>query len=215
MFFFFNDTATTEIYTRSIVGSVRCVQETGYQRRVHGCDDCQSTHLEKKCTLISKKKLKERVSDTAVKVENQLENQAKEINNIMEKCIKIREKEKNNEISQTHLYEFIETIIKELICKKQDAFRSEDEGLKIMVTKLHENLELILKNHEQAIEKIKDISSQLGQDKIPKINELAEKYKPVSYTHLRAHETSLHLVCRLLLEKKKNHITTLQLNCKN
>eukprot|EP00831_Metopus_contortus_P028765 TRINITY_DN23811_c0_g1_i3.p2 TRINITY_DN23811_c0_g1~~TRINITY_DN23811_c0_g1_i3.p2 ORF type:complete len:137 (-),score=26.33 TRINITY_DN23811_c0_g1_i3:60-470(-) len=27
----------------------------------------------------------------------------------------------------------------------------------------------------------------------------------VSYTHLRAHETSLHLVCRLLLEKKKNH----------
>ena len=25
---------------------------------------------------------------------------------------------------------------------------------------------------------------------------------PVSYTHLRAHETSLHLVCRLLLKKK-------------
>eukprot|EP00831_Metopus_contortus_P031840 TRINITY_DN2586_c0_g1_i8.p1 TRINITY_DN2586_c0_g1~~TRINITY_DN2586_c0_g1_i8.p1 ORF type:complete len:334 (+),score=73.44 TRINITY_DN2586_c0_g1_i8:91-1092(+) len=29
-FFFFNDTATTEIYTRSIVGSVRCVQETAF-----------------------------------------------------------------------------------------------------------------------------------------------------------------------------------------
>eukprot|EP00831_Metopus_contortus_P085041 TRINITY_DN9792_c0_g1_i1.p1 TRINITY_DN9792_c0_g1~~TRINITY_DN9792_c0_g1_i1.p1 ORF type:complete len:277 (-),score=27.24 TRINITY_DN9792_c0_g1_i1:6-836(-) len=28
---------------------------------------------------------------------------------------------------------------------------------------------------------------------------------PVSYTHLRAHETSLHLVCRLLLEKKKKN----------
>eukprot|EP00658_Telonema_sp_P-2_P008380 TRINITY_DN13157_c0_g1_i1.p1 TRINITY_DN13157_c0_g1~~TRINITY_DN13157_c0_g1_i1.p1 ORF type:complete len:102 (-),score=31.43 TRINITY_DN13157_c0_g1_i1:15-320(-) len=27
--------------------------------------------------------------------------------------------------------------------------------------------------------------------------------KPVSYTHLRAHETPEHLVCRLLLEKKK------------
>ena len=26
---------------------------------------------------------------------------------------------------------------------------------------------------------------------------------PVSYTHLRAHETSLHLVCRLLLEKRQ------------
>ena len=33
---------------------------------------------------------------------------------------------------------------------------------------------------------------------------------PVSYTHLRAHETVLDLVCRLLLEKKKkikNHKT--------
>eukprot|EP00658_Telonema_sp_P-2_P063131 TRINITY_DN51845_c0_g1_i1.p1 TRINITY_DN51845_c0_g1~~TRINITY_DN51845_c0_g1_i1.p1 ORF type:complete len:126 (+),score=31.65 TRINITY_DN51845_c0_g1_i1:108-485(+) len=28
--------------------------------------------------------------------------------------------------------------------------------------------------------------------------------RPVSYTHLRAHETPEHLVCRLLLEKKKN-----------
>ena len=28
--------------------------------------------------------------------------------------------------------------------------------------------------------------------------------KPVSYTHLRAHETVLDLVCRLLLEKKKH-----------
>ena len=29
----------------------------------------------------------------------------------------------------------------------------------------------------------------------------------VSYTHLRAHETPEHLVCRLLLEKKKNTYT--------
>ena len=28
---------------------------------------------------------------------------------------------------------------------------------------------------------------------------------PVSYTHLRAHETVLDLVCRLLLEKKKKN----------
>src|SRR5660397_273775 len=36
--------------------------------------------------------------------------------------------------------------------------------------------------------------------------------RPVSYTHLRAHETKANLVCRLLLEKKKkkknNTITT-------
>ena len=30
---------------------------------------------------------------------------------------------------------------------------------------------------------------------------------PVSYTHLRAHETVLDIVCRLLLEKKTNHIS--------
>ena len=30
----------------------------------------------------------------------------------------------------------------------------------------------------------------------------------VSYTHLRAHETVLDLVCRLLLEKKKNSQST-------
>src|SRR5659263_670262 len=29
--------------------------------------------------------------------------------------------------------------------------------------------------------------------------------EPVSYTHLRAHETRHDLVCRLLLEKKKNN----------
>ena len=45
----------------------------------------------------------------------------------------------------------------------------------------------------------------------------------VSYTHLRAHETVLDIVCRLLLEKKKNkekpltHITlpTKQTECGN
>ena len=31
---------------------------------------------------------------------------------------------------------------------------------------------------------------------------------PVSYTHLRAHETVLDLVCRLLLEKKTQKTTT-------
>ena len=32
----------------------------------------------------------------------------------------------------------------------------------------------------------------------------ADAVMPVSYTHLRAHETVLDLVCRLLLEKKKS-----------
>eukprot|EP00658_Telonema_sp_P-2_P064799 TRINITY_DN540_c0_g1_i28.p1 TRINITY_DN540_c0_g1~~TRINITY_DN540_c0_g1_i28.p1 ORF type:complete len:148 (-),score=36.33 TRINITY_DN540_c0_g1_i28:69-512(-) len=33
-----------------------------------------------------------------------------------------------------------------------------------------------------------------------------DPYIPVSYTHLRAHETPEHLVCRLLLEKKKKKV---------
>ena len=32
-----------------------------------------------------------------------------------------------------------------------------------------------------------------------------ENLRSVSYTHLRAHETVLDLVCRLLLEKKKSN----------
>src|SRR5450756_2856576 len=35
-----------------------------------------------------------------------------------------------------------------------------------------------------------------------------EGLNPVSYTHLRAHETRHDLVCRLLLEKKKNRAPT-------
>ena len=35
----------------------------------------------------------------------------------------------------------------------------------------------------------------------------AELIIPVSYTHLRAHETVLDLVCRLLLEQKKTFTT--------
>src|SRR5665213_1558020 len=34
-------------------------------------------------------------------------------------------------------------------------------------------------------------------------NSWRDVFKPVSYTHLRAHETGRNLVCRLLLEKKK------------
>ena len=37
----------------------------------------------------------------------------------------------------------------------------------------------------------------------PATLEAGVKAAPVSYTHLRAHETVLDLVCRLLLEKKK------------
>ena len=35
---------------------------------------------------------------------------------------------------------------------------------------------------------------------------LSVGHEPVSYTHLRAHETVLDIVCRLLLEKKKHRL---------
>ena len=41
---------------------------------------------------------------------------------------------------------------------------------------------------------------------LPKEPRAAAWSLPVSYTHLRAHETVLDLVCRLLLEKKKQTI---------
>eukprot|EP00831_Metopus_contortus_P016113 TRINITY_DN1671_c0_g1_i3.p1 TRINITY_DN1671_c0_g1~~TRINITY_DN1671_c0_g1_i3.p1 ORF type:complete len:245 (-),score=53.23 TRINITY_DN1671_c0_g1_i3:205-939(-) len=56
-FFFFNDTATTEIYTRSIVGSVRCVQETGINAEYMGMPNVVNLHkravpLEKNLVLV-------------------------------------------------------------------------------------------------------------------------------------------------------------------
>ena len=38
-----------------------------------------------------------------------------------------------------------------------------------------------------------------------KVKKQAIAREPVSYTHLRAHETVLDLVCRLLLEKKNKY----------
>ena len=46
-----------------------------------------------------------------------------------------------------------------------------------------------------------DIEKELKHYK----NHFKDKTISVSYTHLRAHETVLDLVCRLLLEKKKTN----------
>ena len=49
-----------------------------------------------------------------------------------------------------------------------------------------------------------EIAEQFGVSR-QNVHELITRsvQKPVSYTHLRAHETGRNLVCRLLLEKKK------------
>eukprot|EP00658_Telonema_sp_P-2_P072549 TRINITY_DN61678_c0_g2_i1.p1 TRINITY_DN61678_c0_g2~~TRINITY_DN61678_c0_g2_i1.p1 ORF type:complete len:128 (-),score=42.36 TRINITY_DN61678_c0_g2_i1:98-481(-) len=57
-----------------------------------------------------------------------------------------------------------------------------------------------LTDHDARLENEFHQSARL-QSLIYKADEAASK--AVSYTHLRAHETPEHLVCRLLLEKKK------------
>eukprot|EP00831_Metopus_contortus_P017591 TRINITY_DN17430_c0_g1_i1.p1 TRINITY_DN17430_c0_g1~~TRINITY_DN17430_c0_g1_i1.p1 ORF type:complete len:327 (-),score=97.69 TRINITY_DN17430_c0_g1_i1:8-988(-) len=70
-----------------------------------------------------------------------------------------------------------------------------------------EEREKIKEKQRQKEIKQREEEQRLKQEEFKKQTE--EKLRvPVSYTHLRAHETSLHLVCRLLLEKKKNNIQT-------
>eukprot|EP00657_Telonema_sp_P-1_P012014 TRINITY_DN8086_c0_g1_i1.p1 TRINITY_DN8086_c0_g1~~TRINITY_DN8086_c0_g1_i1.p1 ORF type:complete len:111 (-),score=78.36 TRINITY_DN8086_c0_g1_i1:28-360(-) len=59
--------------------------------------------------------------------------------------------------------------------------------------------EMAQRKAQEAEEKARR-KERLTQD----LKELLGQMRAVSYTHLRAHETVLDLVCRLLLEKKKN-----------
>ena len=46
------------------------------------------------------------------------------------------------------------------------------------------------------------------EDRLAELGAVRDHPVPVSYTHLRAPETVLALVCRLLLEKKKQNTTS-------
>ena len=48
------------------------------------------------------------------------------------------------------------------------------------------------------------VEAQILQDTLKSEKNSVNKLIAVSYTHLRAHETPEHLVCRILLEKKKH-----------
>ena len=50
-------------------------------------------------------------------------------------------------------------------------------------------------------------SQKKEREKLLAESKIKEAQLPVSYTHLRAHETVLDIVCRLLLEKKKKYRT--------
>ena len=58
---------------------------------------------------------------------------------------------------------------------------------------------------------VKDLEALTDEDDLIEVSRALDEanraFATVSYTHLRAHETVLDLVCRLLLEKKKYTIT--------
>ena len=51
---------------------------------------------------------------------------------------------------------------------------------------------------------VKKVFGDPNEKEVRRLNPAVEQINAVSYTHLRAHETVLDLVCRLLLEKKKS-----------
>ena len=62
----------------------------------------------------------------------------------------------------------------------------------------------------QLVDLVKDFGQTVAVDHVNltiKDGALTGLLGPVSYTHLRAHETGRNLVCRLLLEKKKKEKT--------
>src|SRR5678816_4798674 len=68
---------------------------------------------------------------------------------------------------------------------------------------------IALCNEILAEDEEREVAEAITQVPSPQeIKDVLDQYvigqEPVSYTHLRAHETPEHLVCRLLLEKKKN-----------
>ena len=63
---------------------------------------------------------------------------------------------------------------------------------------------------EALLEGLPQIGAQAVADRdaqrvVVLLRDLLRAQEAVSYTHLRAHETVLDLVCRLLLEKTQNH----------
>ena len=93
-----------------------------------------------------------------------------------------------------------ETVIKDLNKKMEDMQAMYDD-LKSREDALSKEKAGITK----ALMKANELSDQIVKEaKDTAFKEVAElEVRAVSYTHLRAHETVLDLVCRLLLEKKQ------------
>ena len=76
---------------------------------------------------------------------------------------------------------------------------------------VHTCINILKKNKKfnESVDIIHATGVQIREESVPAIiqaKQVVECIRTVSYTHLRAHETVLDIVCRLLLEKKKKQI---------
>ncbi len=83
------------------------------------------------------------------------------------------------------------------------------QGVSSAASDVYKRQELDLTAYLKSLTRMKAVPAfdQLDLDS-PENNLFGDALVPVSYTHLRAHETLRYLVCRLLLEKKKKKNTT-------
>ena len=80
-----------------------------------------------------------------------------------------------------------------------------DAGQLDKLTKIHDAASHLLKLLNDVLDLSKIDAEHMTLEAVPfRIGSLLANLDTVSYTHLRAHETVLDLVCRLLLEQKKN-----------
>ena len=77
---------------------------------------------------------------------------------------------------------------------KEGKFKASDEDFKAQIERFNEM------DYPRQIQLVRDII-QAQEVRLSKT--LPGSEEPVSYTHLRAHETEADVVCRLLLEKTK------------
>ena len=67
------------------------------------------------------------------------------------------------------------------------------------------NSDPVLTEEERLWQQIEAATNAGDRAALPALIQELARFDPVSYTHLRAHETVLDIVCRLLLEKKKKN----------
>ena len=78
-------------------------------------------------------------------------------------------------------------------------------GLSEVICDIVETGTTLRENGLTVLEEVCPLSARVVVNQVSMKMENERITKPVSYTHLRAHETKANLVCRLLLEKKKNN----------